>query len=402
LNPGEYQLVEIQAPTGYELNSTPVTFTIEKGQTKAIEVKKTNTLTTGGVILTKIDGTDGNPLQGAIFTLENTTGDKLQTGLTTDSAGKIAVNQLAPGKYQLVETQAPTGYQLDEKPIKFSIEKGQVKAVEVEKTNEKIKGSVTLEKYDKATGQSLAGAIFQFQDSNHKTLIKNMVTGQSGKLTVTKLVPGTYYFVETQAPKGYQLDATPVKVVVKNIDGASQTVRKGNIAKTHTIRIIKKDQANKMNLAGATFDLYDNQGKVVKQGVTTDKSGVLEISQLTAGVYLLKETKAPTGYLLNTEPISITIKDADNLVTLDVYNVKPEVPVTPKTPNEPNEPNEPNKPNKSKNPTNDKTKVTSGSPNTYELPKTGENTSEMAVIIGSFLIGLTALSSVVFYRKNKM
>ena len=43
--------------------------------------------------------------------------------LKTDGHGKLIINDLKPGNYQLVETKAPEGYQLDASPISFTIEK---------------------------------------------------------------------------------------------------------------------------------------------------------------------------------------------------------------------------------------------------------------------------------------
>ncbi|EHM32127.1 SpaA isopeptide-forming pilin-related protein, partial [Enterococcus faecium] len=48
---------------------------------------------------------------------------------------------LAPGAYQLVETQAPTGYELDATPVTFKIEKEQEVAIFLTKENRKVADS---------------------------------------------------------------------------------------------------------------------------------------------------------------------------------------------------------------------------------------------------------------------
>ncbi|MEB7810216.1 prealbumin-like fold domain-containing protein, partial [Enterococcus faecalis] len=89
-------------------------------------------------VLTKTDKKTGEVLQGAVFELQDKDGKVLQSGLTTDASGKLALKGLEPGEYQLVETKAPVGYDLDETPVSFTIEKGQKAAVEVNKTNKSI------------------------------------------------------------------------------------------------------------------------------------------------------------------------------------------------------------------------------------------------------------------------
>ncbi|MEB7792220.1 MSCRAMM family protein, partial [Enterococcus faecalis] len=76
------------------LDETPVSFTIEKGQKAAVEVSMTNQLTPGGVVLTKTDKKTGEALQGAVFELQDKDGKVLQSGLTTDASGKLALEGL--------------------------------------------------------------------------------------------------------------------------------------------------------------------------------------------------------------------------------------------------------------------------------------------------------------------
>ncbi|WP_256087835.1 MSCRAMM family protein, partial [Brochothrix thermosphacta] len=115
------QLVETKAPTGYELDSTPIKFEVKKGQTEAVQLAMTNELSKGDVILTKTDNVSGETLQGAVFELQDAEDKVIESGLTTDVSGKLAIDQLKPGNYQLVETKAPTGYELDSTPIKFEV-----------------------------------------------------------------------------------------------------------------------------------------------------------------------------------------------------------------------------------------------------------------------------------------
>ena len=72
----------------------------------------------GKMEITKVDSRDTTKvLPGATFELKNEIGQVIKTGLTTDANGKITVDDLPDGKYQLIETQAPAGYQLDSTPV---------------------------------------------------------------------------------------------------------------------------------------------------------------------------------------------------------------------------------------------------------------------------------------------
>ncbi|EOL43103.1 LPXTG-domain-containing protein cell wall anchor domain [Enterococcus phoeniculicola] len=132
---GNYFFVETKAPAGYLLDNTPLSFEIVKNQETAVQVEMTNIKAFGQVILTKIDGKTGLELSGALFELQDQKGTSLQENLRTDKNGQIHITNLAPGEYQFIETQAPDGYQLDQKPVKFTIKKNDETIVYVSKEN---------------------------------------------------------------------------------------------------------------------------------------------------------------------------------------------------------------------------------------------------------------------------
>ncbi|MFJ1244949.1 collagen binding domain-containing protein, partial [Bacillus amyloliquefaciens] len=67
----------------------------------------------------------------------------------TNSIGKLYIADLAPGDYQVVETQAPRGYKLDQAaPIPFTILANQTQPVERTAPNDPYYGSVTIVKVD--------------------------------------------------------------------------------------------------------------------------------------------------------------------------------------------------------------------------------------------------------------
>nr|WP_234288469.1 SpaA isopeptide-forming pilin-related protein [Listeria ivanovii]QPL19456.1 LPXTG cell wall anchor domain-containing protein [Listeria ivanovii]UCK61589.1 LPXTG cell wall anchor domain-containing protein [Listeria ivanovii]UCK61710.1 LPXTG cell wall anchor domain-containing protein [Listeria ivanovii] len=131
-----YQLIETKAPAGYVLDNTPVEFTIDSTH-QAISVTKENTTIKGSVSLTKTDSATAAVLAGAEFELQDSTGKTLQTGLTTNEQGILTVTDLELGDYQLVETKAPAGYELDSTPVVFTIGQNSTN-VSVTKENTKI------------------------------------------------------------------------------------------------------------------------------------------------------------------------------------------------------------------------------------------------------------------------
>ena len=90
LEPGDYQFIEVKAPTGYVLDKTPINFTVTAGQDKAIDLSAVNKTITGSVLLTKTDDHQ-KALQGATFELQDQQGNVLQKDLKTDANGQIKV-----------------------------------------------------------------------------------------------------------------------------------------------------------------------------------------------------------------------------------------------------------------------------------------------------------------------
>lgn len=310
LKPGDYQFVETKAPFGYELDADPIPFTIEKGQTKALQVTAFNELTTGSVELTKVDRDhQEQTLAGAEFELQDANGKTLQTGLTTNQAGKLVVDNLKPGSYQFIETKAPVDYQLDSAPIKFIIEKGQKAAVQITAANELTPGDVELIKVDKdQPSLRVTNAEFELQDAAGNTLQKGLVTDLTGKIVVENLKPGEYQFIETKAPFGYVLDSAPIKFTIEKGQIVQASVLTSNELATGAVELTKVDQDNQQApVAGAEFALQDETGKTLQAGLVTNEDGKIVVNDLKPGNYQFVETKAPFGYDLDPAPIKFTI-----------------------------------------------------------------------------------------------
>ena len=314
LLPGDYRFVETAAPFGYDLDDTPITFTIAKAKTvndiTTVAVTAVNRLTTGAVELSKTDRDSGDqPLADAVFALQDASGKTIQAGLVTDADGKLFVDGLKPGAYRFIETAAPFGYDLDATPIPFVIELGPTATVTVQASNELTTGSVELIKTDRDdAGLPVAEAVFALRTAAGELLEENLKTDADGRIRVTDLKPGDYQFIETAAPFGYDLDDTPIAFTI--IKGQTETLIKTatNELSTGSVVLKKVDRHDAERvLAGAEFRLENAEGEVLQEGLTTDATGELAVSGLKPGAYRFVETKAPQHYRLDATPIAFTI-----------------------------------------------------------------------------------------------
>ncbi|ENH95978.1 cell wall surface anchor family protein, partial [Gracilibacillus halophilus YIM-C55.5] len=257
------------------------------------------------VQLTKVNEA-GETLQGAKFTLFNENGQEVKTGLTTDENGVVTVEDLLPGSYEFVETQAPKGYQLDETPISFEIESAyQTEQVEVTKENDYILGSVKLTKTGEQ-GKLLEGVEFELQDGAGNTLQEHLTTDSNGELLINDLKPGNYQLVETKTIPGYELDNTPIPFEIALGQTETEEVSFENPLTPGSVELTKVGELNEP-LSGAEFKLLDEAGNTLQTELTTDENGKLLIEDLKPGNYELVETKAPFGHELDNEPIPFEI-----------------------------------------------------------------------------------------------
>ena len=228
--------------------------------------------------------------------------------------------------------------------------------------------TIELTKHDAATKSVLAGAVYELQDSTGKVIQTGLTTDSQGQLIVKNLRAGDYQFVETKAPLGYELNTTPVKFTLGGIKPevafqvSQDDVKQPVVPTTGDVTLTKTDATTKAALAGAVYELQDATGKVLKMGLTTDTTGQLTVSGLTAGNYQFVETKAPSGYQLNAAPLSFTIKPNQTAVVTVAATDEPVTEPGTTEPGKPGEPGttEPSKPSKP------------GEPGTTEPSKPGE------------------------------
>ena len=315
LQPGSYRFIETKAPNGFRLAEEPYAFEVLAGETSTIQVDAANELVTGSVQLTKTDGTSGETLAGAVFTLYNAGDEMVQENLTTDAEGTLVVANLKPGDYYFRETAAPADYQLDTAKITFTIDRSPSNesqpAVVVTATNELIPGALILTKVDKHSGAVLADAVFELQDAAGNTLQQDLTTDAEGQIRITELRPGTYQLVETQVPTYYSLSHEKLVFEIERSQEQSLQLTAENEWIRGAVELTKRDADNAdAPLAGAVFELQTADGRVLQSNLTTDKDGKINVKELLPGDYRFVETAAPFGYDLDPTPLAFTIAKA--------------------------------------------------------------------------------------------
>lgn len=325
---GTYKLIEVKAPDGYQLDTTPRYVTVSSTGVATITIVNKKLITTGELEIVKKDE-NGKVLAGASFLVINSA-NTLVGQVTTNANGIAVVKDLPYGTYTVVEYFAPEGYELDSTPKYVTLSKTDPNGkatISVINKKKITTGALKVIKKDE-TGNLLAGAEFEVRDENNKVVGK-ITTDANGVGTLKDLPFGKYELIETKAPQGYELDATPKSVVVSKDDPngvISVTVENRKEKTTGNLEVVKKDEAGTV-LAGAEFDVYNATDQLVGK-ITTDANGIGQLNDLPYGTYKLIETKAPEGYELDTTPKFITLSktDPEGKASIDIVNKKVEIP----------------------------------------------------------------------------
>lgn len=313
---GTYWFVEKDAPEGYVVNSEPVTAYVSAADiqgNKTVTVEATNHRKPGLEIV-KIDSVTKEPVANCTFDIRSIDGTYHET-LTTDGAGRIFLENMTPGSYEVKETAVPKGYNLNPEKQTVELTAGGTFTLTFENVP---KTDFTLFKHD-SNNHPIAGVTFEISKKGGQSFGHFTTDGQ-GKLTVPNLEPGIYVAVETDCPDDYILDKTPHEFQV-NAGKTEVGIDVVNLKKPE-ITVKKVDSIVGGGVEGAKFEIfYAGTGGTGSPAGTyeslgtkyTDANGIIHLDHLKEGWYRFTEVEAPEGYQLD-EPSTqeIYLKGDDN------------------------------------------------------------------------------------------
>lgn len=329
---GNYAVTETKAPEGYVLKGDRHSIAISRQQTE-VTLRLKNDKAMYKVTAIKHDaGENGKLLVGAEFTLYSAEGAVVAKAVTGYDG--TAVFEVPEGKYKLIETRAPAGYQLSGdfvREITVNAVQGAVGEFKYTFNNEKTSYSIEIHKHDSEDKQKkLAGAEFAVTDSRGFT--KTVTTDASGKASITELPYDDYTIREIKAPKGYALSDKEYSVKkTELVHGSPVVIEAANKYILGSVTIKKVDHENPEKLLeGAKFNVTDENGSLLKwkaegdvytldeRGNSVITAGRVTLKDLPEGTYTLTEIDAPSGYAILDGSRTFTITEANMTAPLEI------------------------------------------------------------------------------------
>ena len=386
-----YSLVEVQAPYGYVLDSTPVSFDVteenstQEGGITLIKVDKPNMAQKGTISVEKtgevffgvnVSGEEDEDviyqpvykvkgLAGAVYeitadedvitpdgTLRYHKGDVVDT-VTTDEDGTAKSKELYLGKYNVVETKAPTGMVINKE--KHSVEltyAGQDVAVTETATsfvNERQKVKISLEKIleqDEIFGigknneiKNISFGLYAKEDvvSSSGTvipadgLIEIITLDENEAATANTDLPfGSYYIKEIATDEHYILSDIQYPFTFKYAGQDTETVEiKVNDGKPIENKLIygsvsgKKIDENGEALGGALigiFKVYETEftKEHAIMTATSEKDGSFSFAKVPYGKWIVREIEAPEGFVLDDTSYEVNIGENEQVIEVEI------------------------------------------------------------------------------------
>ena len=316
---------EVRAKDGYILDDTPQSIKIKRNAVMTLEFRNQPK---GGILVKKVDAATNAPISDVEFLVTDSAGNLIGNAngkYVTDSAGTFTITDIAPGTTLVIkETRAKAGYILDDTPQTVKVKSNEVTTLEF---RNQPKGNLIIVKQDSVTKEPLEGVEFKityadgsYVDAEGGTLSSTGLywTDKEGRITISG-ISGTVMVTEVETIPGYTIDEnTRTQTVVVNPND-TQTLYFYNTP-AGGLQIIKSDEDTGERIGNVKFEIRKMNGEIIGT-YTTDSDGVIYLPEAESGWYTVTEQEAASGYLLDTTPHRIEVKDGQT-ATLEITNHK--------------------------------------------------------------------------------
>ena len=369
---GNYELIEVTPPKGYTLNSVPIAFSID-GNTPEVVIRLSDKPEKGkisvlkrGEMFSSVTEEDGKytPVFSEkglksvefevtaaedIYTADGTL--RIKAGETVDRIisgedGTAESRELYPGKYLLREISAPEGYIINAEPREITVVSGVTSA---EIFNERQKQEFKLKKEletDQKFGIGFNGEIFNIRfglfSKTELTALDGSIIPAGGLIEIVS--PDEDGFICFAADMPYNAEC-----YIKELETdehyilSDEQYLSGDTAENKIIRGsvegLKTDPNGRV-LKGAVIGLFypfetEFSLDTAIEVFETDEAGRFSFKDVPYGEWIIRELKAPDGYILSDENYTVTVKEKGETVKLNIKNSRipkpPSAPESPKT-----------------------------------------------------------------------
>ena len=294
LEPGAYQVTELEAPDGYLIDDA--TRVIQINGNENAQFVFTNTRMPS-FRLVKLDSFNSSGLPGATFRIAKIEDGTHYLDRITDTNGEINISDLEPGVYSVIEMDAPEGYVKDKREYHVELFPGQTSELVV--SNDRMPNLEIL-KTDAISGRPVAGVTFTVKRVDSSTLT-TVTSDENGRCFLEKLMPGVYEIWEQSVPDGYLLNEEHQMITL--FPNRTGTVQFQNYPKP-TLTVRKVDSITGDFIEGAKFSVTfksDNTstGEIRDLGIYySDENGQFTIDKLDDGWYTITELESAEGYAI--------------------------------------------------------------------------------------------------------
>ena len=288
---GWYTVTELEAASGYLLDTTQHRIEVKDGQTATLEITNRKACS---ILIHKVDANTGDGIYGVTFVIYDSGRNPIME-VTTDQDGYAYVDkELAAGKYYIRELEAADGYILDKQYKTVYVEAGKTSTIEWENTA--VTGQIQITKYaaesnaitGQAGGVTLKGATFEIVRERSSKVVDYITTDARGVAASKPLPLGRYLIREVSAPAYYQVSAETFDVT---LEYAGQIIKLAAYNKPAELGVTLTKTGIKEVLAGSKmsyrFTIANTSNVDLQNFYFHDKIpyDVTIVSALTTGTY---------------------------------------------------------------------------------------------------------------------